>query len=318
MPTTATTTSTLAAIRRACGDSRPGVAVQLAAGLVLHRGGVADRAGDPFQDRGQRCVDPVVVAEQHVHVGRERSGDQQPGIALQRQDAVVLQKGDRAGRGAAAERRVRVEVDRAGGGGRVAQHAQAIAECQHAGERSIDVGLVDQVPIQRVGERSVGAADLQVAAGAQRGRRRLGFIRHVAVSLVGIRDGECIAHHQPLETPGAAERVLQQLAAGAARYAVDGVVRRHDRGDPRLDAGLEGGQVGLLQVLRRDRHVEAVPERLGAAVHGEVLGAGGDAGGCGIRPLQRRGWWLAPWRWSETDPRQRSRARGPSAGRGRC
>ena len=173
-----------------------------------------------------------------------------------------------------------------GAAGRVAQHAQAIAQRQHAGERSIDVGLVDQVPIQRVGERSVGAADLQVAAGAQRGRRRLGFIRHVAVSLVGIRDGECIAHHQPLETPGAAERVLQQLAVGAARHAVDGVVRRHDRGDPSLDAGLERRQVGLVQVLRRDRHVESVAEHLRAAVHGEVLGAGGDSGGGGIRSLQ--------------------------------
>ena len=104
---------------------------------------------------------------------------------------------------------------------------------------------------------------------------------------MAIGDGECIAHHQALETPGGSERPLQQLAAGAARYAVDGVVRRHDRGDPRLDAGLERRQVGLLQVLRRDRHVEAVPERLGPAMDGEVLGAGGDARGCGIGPLQR-------------------------------
>ena len=171
--------------------------------------------------------------------------------------------------------------------GRFAQHAQAIAQRQHAGERSIDVGLVDQVPIQRVGERSVGAADLQIASGAQRCRRRLGRIAGVAVPVVAIGDGECIAHDQSPEAPIVPERPLQQLEVGAARHAVDGIVGRHDRGDSCLDAGLEGGQVGLMQILRRDRHVEAVPERLGAAVYGEVLGAGGDARRLAIRPLQR-------------------------------
>ena len=247
---------------------------------------MTDRAGDPFQDRGQRRVDPVVVAEQHGHVGGQRPGDQQPGVTLQRQDAVVLEQRDRAYGGAPAKCGVRVEVDLAGGGGRVSQHAQPLAERQDAGERSVDVGLIDNSSLQRLGERSVAAADLHVTPGAQRCRRRLSLVAGVPMPLVAIGDRERVAHDQPPEAPVAPQRLLQQFDVGAARHAVDGVVGRHDRGDPGIDRGLERRQVGLLKVLRCHRHVEAVPERLRPAVHGEVLGARRDPRGRGIRPLQ--------------------------------
>ena len=78
-----------------------------------------------------------------------------------------------------------------------------------------------------------------------------------------------------LKAPLAAQ-LFHQRRVGAAGFAVRAVVCAHHA----LHSGLaheraEGGQIGLLHVLRADLGVEAVAQRLRPAVGREVLGAGG-------------------------------------------
>ena len=83
-----------------------------------------------------------------------------------------------------------------------------------------------------------------------------------------------------LEAPFFPQGVGQQGLAAAAGLAVGAVVGAHDGLDPGLpDQILEGGQVGLLHVLRACDGVELMAQRLRPAVHGEVLGAGGGLHG---------------------------------------
>ena len=79
----------------------------------------------------------------------------------------------------------------------------------------------------------------------------------------------------PCEAPLIAQALLQEVGAGAAGDAVDRVVDAHDGTGLRFhDRRLERVQVGVDQVVLADRGVEGMAQRLGTAVHGEVLGRG--------------------------------------------
>jgi hypothetical protein len=97
-------------------------------------------------------------------------------------------------------------------------------------------------------------------------------------------DGVAVGGDVPVEAPVPPDRARQQPGVGARRHAVDLRVRAHDAGGAGVDhAAPERRVERVLQVLRRDAGVEAVPRRaipVLQVVRRGVLAAG--------RRLQRR------------------------------
>ena len=101
-----------------------------------------------------------------------------------------------------------------------------------------------------------------------------------------VDDRAAVGHHVALEAPLAAQLILEQELVGAGGLAVDAVVGAHHRVGLGLgDRGAEGGQIGVELVVLADVDVGRVARRLGAAVHGVVLGRGDDAVVLGIVAL---------------------------------
>ncbi len=92
---------------------------------------------------------------------------------------------------------------------------------------------------------------------------------------VHVGDGGAIADHVAVELPRVAQMVAQKHGVGAGRRAVNRVIGAHHGLGVRFGHGrAKGRQVGVLKIVRRDVDIEAVPQRLGAAVHRVVLGSG--------------------------------------------
>ncbi len=79
---------------------------------------------------------------------------------------------------------------------------------------------------------------------------------------------------------------LEQQITRAGRLAVDPVIRAHDRSGSGLDdGGAERGEIGILQVMRRDEDIRAVARGFRAAMHGEVLRCRDHIRQIGVRTL---------------------------------
>src|SRR5262249_23987066 len=105
--------------------------------------------------------------------------------------------------------------------------------------------------------------------------RGLGGRGLVLVEAVDVGNRTAIADHEAVESPLLVKLFLKQVRVSAGRDAVHALVgAHHGVGFAFHDAGLEGGQVRLLQVVGAGLHVEAVARGLGAAVYSIVLGGG--------------------------------------------
>ena len=95
------------------------------------------------------------------------------------------------------------------------------------------------------------------------------------MSRMEVLDGPAVADHMALKSPFSPQNLLQQQRIAAARNAVDAVVGSHDSLHMTLlNAGLEGGKIGFIQVLLSHHRIEAVSDALRAAVYRNMLGAG--------------------------------------------
>ncbi len=94
------------------------------------------------------------------------------------------------------------------------------------------------------------------------------------MTLVEIVDGPAVGDNVAFETPVAAEKTVEKMI-GAGGLTVDGVVGAHDGiGVAFDDSGTEGGSVGVVEIVKRDRNIEAVAKRFGTTVNGVMLGSG--------------------------------------------
>ena len=130
----------------------------------------------------------------------------------------------------------------------------------------------------------VGRDHLRVGAGVQRQARGVPAVLGHAVAAraagrVLARAGAQLGHRgvvaldEAVEAPLPLEDAGLQVAVRAARHAVDGVERAHERVRARVDRGLEGRQVEVPEPLERHVGGAVVAPRVGLAVGGEVLDA---------------------------------------------
>ena len=93
---------------------------------------------------------------------------------------------------------------------------------------------------------------------------------------VEVTYGTAVADHKALETPLAAQYLVEVTRLSAAGHGVYALVCAHHLGHVALlHQPLEGGQIGLPQVaLRQVLHIERMSVPLRSAVHGKVLGTG--------------------------------------------
>ena len=293
---------------------QPGLAI----GRLQRRGGHAVTVGDRRPERhqghlasGQHLLQPVqhrdrraaerrrIVAAQHAGGVAQRADHGYFHAGLERQHAVVLQQHQGFLRriqcqlavGRAADGRRRHRRRRAGQAGQV---AHAIARREQPHQRAVDVGHRDQLTLQCFavailqprGIGQGGAVAFVVHARAHGGGDRGGGIGRVMVVVADVLHRIAVGNHVAGETPRAAQVMLQQQVVGAGGLAVDAVVGAHDRAGPGLgDRRAKGRQVGVDQVVLRDENVGLVPGRLGAVVHGEMLGRGDDLGAIRVGPL---------------------------------
>ncbi len=202
----------------------------------------------------------------------------------ERKNAVVLEQHDRlfgglegdlamGGRGDLAHGDVAVPVR----SGRVEQ-AELGARGEDAFGRCRDQGFGHDAVAnglrQRVESRRPDGTG-KVGAGLERQSGGMGDVRRVMVAFSHIDDGAAIGDNETLELPCLAQMLLEQHGVVAGSLAVDCVVGAHDGFHMSVDnRGAKGRKVGLFEVAGRDIHVEGVPLRLGAGVHGEVLAGG--------------------------------------------
>ena len=116
---------------------------------------------------------------------------------------------------------------------------------------------------------------LQISARLHRGCGGMRHIWSVVMAGVDVCHGGAVTDDISVKMPGVAEMIAQQHGVGAGGSSIDGVIGAHDG----LGVGFghcsaEGGKVGVLEIVRRDIDVEAVPDRLRATVHSVVLGRG--------------------------------------------
>ena len=130
--------------------------------------------------------------------------------------------------------------------------------------------------LRRAGLGAEEEGAVVVGAAEDRGRGRLGRGLDVMVARLDVAHGVAVAGDEAREAPLPAQRLVEQELAGAAGNAVHRVVDAHHRLHLALDHRFaEGGQVGVFDVVGRGRRVEAVAQRLGAAVDRVVLRGGG-------------------------------------------
>ncbi len=208
---------------------------------------------------------------------RADDGDAALAAGQRQQVAVVLQQHDRSGRRLAGERPRQGRLGKLAAPIGVGEQPEPLLEAQHPAHAHVDLRL--RAEASRDGVRQVvdvGVAHhVDVAAGADAQRRRLRLVGGGAV-VDQLAHGAVVADDQPVEPEPSAQPVVQQLAVGGHRDAVQRVQRRHDRGDAGAHRRLERRQVHLAHRARRHVGGRVFASREHAAVAAEVLGAAGE------------------------------------------
>ena len=96
-----------------------------------------------------------------------------------------------------------------------------------------------------------------------------------AIAMIGgnVEDRVAVRYNIALETPLAAQLILQEVLVGACRLAIDGVVGAHDgAGFAFHDGGAESWLVGIDLIVLAHVHIGKVTRGLGSAVHVVVFG----------------------------------------------
>ena len=150
---------------------------------------------------------------------------------------------------------------------------------EETAERGVEFGFRDEVLVHGVDESGIGLpfaeAALEIGAGFYRGGGGVGHVGSEVVAGVDVGDGGAIADDVAVEVPGIAQMIAQEHGVGAGGRSVDGVVGAHHGLSVGLgDGGAEGGQIGVLEIVRRHVDVVLMARGLGAAVHGVVLRRG--------------------------------------------
>ena len=274
------------------GDDDRGSVGERGALRIADVGGAEARAY--AVERGDRADrGAVVIALKHAEVVGVSADDRDLRAGLQRQPVGgVLEQHDRlAGRlqrdrlmGGRADL---IGADAAVRAGAAERDAQRLACAEGAGERGVDLGLGDQALFQRLGQRGIGAAAIDVGAAAHRRRRAAGGVEAIMVIAADVADRVAVRHRKAGKAPVAAQALVHQRRRGAGGDAMDAVIGAHQRHRPAFgDRAAEGGEIGRFEIAWGRIDVEAVAAGFGAAVDGEVLRRGDDARVGGVGPLQ--------------------------------
>ncbi len=107
------------------------------------------------------------------------------------------------------------------------------------------------------------------------------------VVAIDVRRRAAIADDMAAETPVAAQGLLEEEVVGAGRDAIDAIIGAHDG----LDLGFghsraEGGEIGVLDVVRGGEDVVLVPARFRAGVDGIMFRRRAHLDAVGIIALQ--------------------------------
>ena len=223
----------------------------------------------------------------HVRLGvrqRAHQGDGQPGRFVQRQDGPLVAQQHH---GAARHVPCGFQVFRlvahcqftclAGIAVGVLEEPQAVFHLQDAFGGAVNLRLGDLALIhQRLQLRLIDAAlHVHVQAGVHRQFACVLFVPGKAVGDEFVDRG-VVGHHEAGKAPLVAQCGLQELAAGGDRHAVQVVEAGHEGGHARLNAGLEGRQIGLQELPLGHVGCVVVAPGLRLAIGGEVLGASQD------------------------------------------
>ena len=161
---------------------------------------------------------------------------------------------------------------------RAFQLAQAIARGEQAHQRPVQRCFVGLAAIQRLAERAIGVAAVQIVPRVEGGGAGAGFVGAEVMEVQHVVERIAVGHHEPAESPVLAQAAIEQPVGGAGRRAVQRVVGAHHRAGAAFDQrGTERRQVGRLQIARGDIHVETVTPRLRTAVHSQMLWRGDRA-----------------------------------------
>ena len=157
-------------------------------------------------------------------------------------------------------------------GGRI-EHAEAEPGFEETADGAVDVLWRDETILESVVEGFVLRAASEIRAGSEREGGSLGERHDEAVALVKIVDGPAVGDNVAAKAPLIAEKTEKELI-GAGGFTADGIVGAHDGvGVAINDGGAEGGRVGVVKIVKRNRNIEAVTDGFGAAVNGVMLGS---------------------------------------------
>ena len=157
------------------------------------------------------------------------------------------------------------------------EHSQLEAAGERLAQVLVEQLLVDHSLLEGLGERHEHLAALEVGAvhHCVDGCREAVLVSLVLAAVEEVVDGVAVGEHDGVVAPLVAQDVDEQAVAGAAGLALEALVCAHHLTHVGLlHQGLEGGEVGLPEVAVGGLHVHRVAQRLRAAVHGVVLGAG--------------------------------------------
>ena len=163
-----------------------------------------------------------------------------------------------------------------GKAGRRVEHPELESRLEEAAQCGVKIGFLNQALVNCVNERRERmprpVTAFEIGAGFNGSGCRVGHVRGVVVSGVDVGDGGTVAYDVAAKLPRLAQMVAQKHGIGAGRHSINRVIGAHHGLGVRLGhRGAKSGQVSVLEIVRRDIHVEAVPQRLGAAVHRVVL-----------------------------------------------
>ena len=164
--------------------------------------------------------------------------------------------------------------------GRGIEHAEAEARGEEAAQCGVDLRFRDEVLVYRVDESWIclpfAEAALEIGAGLHRGGGGVGHIGGEVVTSIDVGDCCTITDDVAVKVPGVAQVIAQEHGVCAGGRSVDCVVGAHHGLSVGLgNGGAEGGQIGVLEIVRRHIDIVLMARRLRTAVYGIVL-RGGD------------------------------------------
>ncbi len=161
--------------------------------------------------------------------------------------------------------------------GRRVDFTQTIAIVEQLHHGRVDGGLSDETLLVSLAQTLVDRSALEVRTRNHRVRARMRVRRMSVVGPVGdkVAYGPAVRHYYVFIAPLAAQYLLQQFLARAARLTLISVVGTDHLRHILVDKSLEGRQISLPQVARvYILGVKRVAVPLGPAVHCKVLGSG--------------------------------------------